>query len=144
MRTERQIVQIVSANGWNAVYAIRPEENKNNPVWVSPLACWALVQEGARRHVVGVDRTLSFCDAGDNFLGYLPPGENPEGWKEEALRNLRDPKGPQSPKRPQALQGGACGDQSDAAEAADTGRYAAKQAGPNRVVVSNEPLATTE
>jgi hypothetical protein len=99
MRSERKIIQIVPANGWNAVYAIRPEENKNNPVWVSPLACWALVQEGAHRYVVGLDRTLSFCEVGDNFLGYLPPSGNPAEWKEEALRNLQDPKSTPRPKR---------------------------------------------
>lgn len=99
MNSEGNIVQIIPANGWHAVYAIRPERNKNNPVWVAPLACWALVEEGAHRYVVGLDLTLSFCEAGDNFLGYLPPGENPRGLKEEALRNLRDPKSTVRPKR---------------------------------------------
>jgi hypothetical protein len=107
-KVKRTIIQIVPVEGWAAVYAIRPEEHENNPVWVCPLACWALVQEGVQRYVVGLDRTLSFCEAGDNFLGYLPPGENPAGWKEEALRNLRDPKATVRPKRPRAPQGGGC------------------------------------
>ncbi len=92
MRLQRKIIQIIPAHGWNAVYAVRPEQNKNDPVWVSALACWALVQEGADRYVVGLDLTLSFCDSGDNFLGYLPPGQEPAEWKEKALRNLQDPK----------------------------------------------------
>ena len=84
MQSERKILQITPANGWNALYAIRPEENKNDPVWVSPLACWALVQQ--------LDSTLSFCDQGDNFLGYLAPGMQSDTWKEKALRYLRNPK----------------------------------------------------
>jgi hypothetical protein len=91
MNDERNIVQIIPANGWSAVYAIRPDRNYNDPVWVSPLACWALVQEGTDHYVIGLDRTLSLCEAGDNFLGYLAPGENSKGWEEAALRNLRDP-----------------------------------------------------
>ena len=98
MQSERKILQITPANGWNALYAIRPEENKNDPVWVSPLACWALVHEEKVRYVVGLDCTLSFCDQGDNFLGYLAPGMKSDMWKEKALRNLQNPKsnGPDS------------------------------------------------
>ncbi len=92
MKTPRRILQIISANGWNALYAIRPEENKNNPVWVTPLACWALVQEEEVQYVVGLDLTLSFCDQGDNFLGYLAPGMKSDIWKEKALQNLQNPK----------------------------------------------------
>ena len=92
MQSERKILQITPANGWNALYAIRPEENKNDPVWVSPLACWALVQQENVRYVVGLDSTLSFCDQGDNFLGYLAPGMQSDTWKEKALRYLRTPK----------------------------------------------------
>lgn len=91
MKPERTIIQIISAQGWNAVYAVRPDRNNNDPVWVSALACWALVQEGVDRYVVGLDLTLSFCDSGDNFLGYLPPDQDPAEWKEEALRNVRVP-----------------------------------------------------
>ncbi|MCS6329239.1 MAG: hypothetical protein H8K06_19460 [Nitrospira sp.] len=92
MQPERKILQIIPANGWNALYAIRPKENKNDPVWVSPLACWALVQQENVRYVVGLDCTLSFCDQGDNFLGYLAPGMPSDTWKEQALRNLQNPK----------------------------------------------------
>lgn len=106
MRPERKIVQIIPANGWNAVYAIRPESNKGNPVWISPLACWALVQERAHRYVTGIDRTMSFCEAGDNFLGYSPPSENPTEWKDEALRNLRDPKSTARHRRSMTPQSG--------------------------------------
>lgn len=112
MRSGRRIIQIIPAKGWNALYAIRPERNKGNPVFMSPLACWALVEESAQRYVVGLDRTLSFCDAGDNFLGYLPPGESTAVWKDDALRNLRDPKGSLRPARPLPGQGGGCGEQS--------------------------------
>ena len=94
----RRILQIIPADGWHAVYAICPDRNKNNPVWVAPLACWALVQQETVRYVVGLDCTLSFCDQGDNFLGYLAPGMKPDMWKEKALRNLQNPKsnGPDS------------------------------------------------
>ena len=87
-KSDRLIIDIAPVIGWYAVYAIRPEENKNNPVWIAPLALWALVEEDTRRYVVGLDCTLDFCDQGDNFLGYLAPGEKPEAWKEEALRFL--------------------------------------------------------
>jgi len=92
MRAPRVIIQIIPANGWHAVYSIRPERNKNNPVWVSPLACWALVQQENVRYVVGLDSTLSFCDQGDNFLGYLAPGTKSDTWEDKALRNLQNPK----------------------------------------------------
>ena len=88
-KPQRTIVQIIAADGWQAVYAIRPETNRHNPVWVSPLACWALVQEGTSRYVVGLECTLSFCDQGDNFLGYLAPGENPKKLENAAIRNLQ-------------------------------------------------------
>jgi len=89
VKPERTILQIVAAHEWHAVYAVRPEGNNNNPVWVSPLACWALVQQGKNRYVVGLDCTLSFCDQGDNFLGYLAPGEKSSCWEEEAVRNFQ-------------------------------------------------------
>ena len=88
-KPQRTIMQIIAAEGWKAVYAIRPETNRHNPVWVSPLACWALVQEDTRRYVVGLDWTVSFCDQGDNFLGYLAPGEKPKKWEEAAISNLQ-------------------------------------------------------
>jgi hypothetical protein len=98
MNAPRRILQIIPSDGWNALYAIRPERQKKNPVWVAPLACWALVQQEMVRYVVGLDCTLSFCDQGDNFLGYLAPGMKPDMWKEKALRNLQNPKsnGPDS------------------------------------------------
>lgn len=87
----RRIIQITPADGWQAVYAIQPDRNKNNPVWIAPLACWALVQQEKVRSVVGLDSTLSFCDQGDNFLGYLSPGEQPDAWREKALQYLEYP-----------------------------------------------------
>ena len=88
-KPQRTIVQIIAAEGWQAVYAIKPETNQNQPVWVSPLACWALVQEETNRYVVGLDCTLAFCNQGDNFLGYLAPGEKPKKWEDAAIRNLQ-------------------------------------------------------
>lgn len=88
----RRILQIIPADDWKAAYAIRPNHNKNNPVWIDPLACWALVQQEGVPFVVGMDSTLSFCDQGDNFLGYLSPGGNPDAWKEKALQYLQHPK----------------------------------------------------
>jgi hypothetical protein len=87
----RHIVQIIPANGWNAVYAIRPDRNNNDPVWISQLACWALVQEEQTRYVVGIDSTLSFCDQGDNFLGYSASEMRCDTWKEQAIDYLRNP-----------------------------------------------------
>ncbi len=91
MRWQRRIIQIVPANGWQAVYAIRPEQNRGNPVWVSALPLWALVEEGDRQFVIGLDSTLEFCDQGDNFLGYLSPGEALSPWSEKAERYLMNP-----------------------------------------------------
>ena len=91
MNAPRRILQIIPVDGWNALYAVRPEGPKNNPVWIAPLACWALVHDGNNRCVVGLDCTLSFCDQGDNFLGYLAPGLKSDTWKERALRNLQNP-----------------------------------------------------
>ena len=47
----REILQIIPANGWDAVYAIRPDRNNNDPVWFSSLACWALVQHENTQYV---------------------------------------------------------------------------------------------
>lgn len=88
----RRILQIISADGWHAVYAIRPDRNEDNPVWIAPLMCWALVQQDKGRFVVGLDSTLSFCDQGDNFLGYLAPGGKADTWKETALHYMNNPK----------------------------------------------------
>ena len=88
MMRDRLIVQIVPSNGWQAMYAFRPERNAGSSVWRSPVACWALVQHDATRSVVGLDSNLSFCDAGDNFLGYLGPGEDAAQWEEAARRTL--------------------------------------------------------
>jgi hypothetical protein len=41
----RRILQIVPVDGWSAVYEIRPDRNNGDPVWISRLACWALVQQ---------------------------------------------------------------------------------------------------
>lgn len=88
MLKNRLIMQITAANGWQAVYAFRPERHAGSAVWLSSVACWALVQHDAGRSVVGLDCSLSFCDAGDNFLGYLGPGEDATQWEEAARRNL--------------------------------------------------------
>jgi hypothetical protein len=86
---DRWILQIVLATGWQAVYAIRPECNDGRAVCVTPLACWALVQHEAVRSVVGLDSTMSFCDQGDNFLGYLGPGEDRMQWEQAARLYLQ-------------------------------------------------------
>jgi len=49
------------------------------------------VQQEKVRSVVGLDSTLSFCDQGDNFLGYLSPGEPPDSWRAIALQYLQYP-----------------------------------------------------
>lgn len=87
----RRILQIIAAEGWSAVYAIRPDRNDGDPVWLSRLACWALVQHEESRYVVGIDSTLSFCDQGDNFLGYAPPGNICQTWKDKAGAFLEKP-----------------------------------------------------
>lgn len=87
----RCILQIVPVDGWGAVYAIRPDRNDGDPVWISRLACWALVQHGDHRYVVGLDSALSFCDQGDNFLGYAPPGKICTTWTDKARAFLEKP-----------------------------------------------------
>jgi len=87
----RRIIQIVPVHGWSAVYAIRPDRNDGDPVWIGRLACWALVQQGQDRYVVGIDSTLSFCDQGDNFLGYAPPGKICTTWTDKARSFLEKP-----------------------------------------------------
>lgn len=96
MKPGASIISIAPVTGWYAVYAVKPEENANNPVWTSPLALWALVQEETCRRVVGLDCTLAFCDQGDNFLGYLAPGEDPNAWKDDAVKFLQG----RMPRRP--------------------------------------------
>jgi hypothetical protein len=67
-----QILSIVPADGWYAVYANVPEEG---PESRSRLLCWALVEaQGGERSIVGVDTdqrgTVEIAAYANNFVRY--------------------------------------------------------------------------
>lgn len=85
----KKIVQIMQADQWSAVWAIR-DDTGNWVALVDPLVAWALVhvwedeslyQSGEPcqwSEVVGMDTgaegLVDRVDDGDNFIGYLPHG----------------------------------------------------------------------
>ena len=95
MLRERQIVQIMPAEGWNAVF-VEQLPTGERKLSSEPLACWALVEDEAkdydrpRRQVVGLAARalarpeVSDCGISNNFVGYLRDGEDIEVWREAA------------------------------------------------------------
>jgi len=97
------ILQIMPANGWKAVYALESEDDEPS-IFRKPLTCFALIEQlydnpyGGRdlgRAVEGFDACpdggVSTVENVGNFLGYEAPGENDdevfaeawEYWKEK-------------------------------------------------------------
>ena len=99
MLRERQIVQIMPAEGWNAVFVDRLPSGEYK-LSSEPLACWALVEDEAkdydrpRRQVVGLAARalarpeMSDCGICNNFVAYLRDGEDIEVWREAAENQL--------------------------------------------------------
>lgn len=71
----KQVKQIISADGWRAVY-----REDDGDFYVEPLCCWAVVEEGGDSFVVGMDAAemVAACDSASNFVGYLASGESTE------------------------------------------------------------------
>jgi len=66
---KKQILSITSASGWHARY-----KQEDGSTHLSPIACWALIEEqDGERYVVGLDgpEYLDFCDENSNFDGYI-------------------------------------------------------------------------
>jgi hypothetical protein len=89
----RQMVQIISADGWRAVLAGRLRTGEV-VLRDKPLACWALVEDrdedGAWRDVVGMtaDGEVEECDLKGGFVGYVREGEDIEQWRAKATKML--------------------------------------------------------
>ena len=92
---KRQILQIMPANGWGAVFLV------DDPPYyvVAPMMGWALVEETDKfgdvdRFVRGLDADayVEFVNEAENFYAYIYEGcitqEVKEGWKEEGLKRL--------------------------------------------------------
>ena len=84
------IVQIVPASGWLALYA----GTETEPLIVSRVAVWALAEaKDGDRGVYGYEggEFLQCCEEADNHLAYLHESELEEGrasWTEEALAHM--------------------------------------------------------
>ena len=68
---EVRIVQIITAQGWWAIY----RKGEDDDEFSSPLVCWALVERATgERQVVGVDAdpkgTVEIAAYANNFLRY--------------------------------------------------------------------------
>lgn len=65
---KRTILQIIPAQNWYAVY----QQDNDQPDEISPVVCWALVDDGKYRYVVGLDGGdyVDYCDEMSNFRGY--------------------------------------------------------------------------
>jgi len=82
--TSKEILQIIPADGWVAVYTL-----PDHPFYViCPLACWALVRENDDpTYVVGIDGTgklAEIAEDADNFHEYILSStiddDSREGW----------------------------------------------------------------
>jgi hypothetical protein len=80
----KKILQIMPAEGWEAVYV-----NEGKPIFTN-LVCWALVEEGEDTFVAGLDSSLGspnfvdFVEDLSNFLGYKSPNDDKDWLKEAA------------------------------------------------------------
>lgn len=107
-----RVVQIMpAAPGWRAVWASLDDGTP----FADQIVCWALVDysedddavywpavTGARQAICGMytgsDGWIDSPEGGDNFLGYLAPGESADIWAElarskyERARNRREAK----------------------------------------------------
>lgn len=91
------ILQIIPAEGWNAVFAdpdADPEGDLKTLYYLRPLVCWSLVRYPAEEDFsdfeavegqIGMDEVHS-ASAFPNFLCYLGPGEKvEEDWRDELV-----------------------------------------------------------
>jgi hypothetical protein len=71
MDIERQVIQLLPADGWRAQY--KPDPDRTSSVTEDTLLCWALVREGKEFLVVGVvvdGKETKFVDLDKRFVGY--------------------------------------------------------------------------
>jgi hypothetical protein len=64
---DAEIVQIIPAPAWWAVYKV--DDDEEGDIWV-PLACWALTDQGEVVGVAPEELGLSFADGCSNFDRY--------------------------------------------------------------------------
>lgn len=64
---QRKIIQIIPAQDWYGMY-----EQEDGTMELDPIACWALVDDGQDRFVVGLAAAdyVDFCENTSNFRGY--------------------------------------------------------------------------
>lgn len=97
-REENQMLEIIPAEGWHAVFAIQMGEGDQYQLESSPLVCWARVRT-LMRHlptgkvdrsspvdgIVGIgqaDSITDYVENVDNFLGYRHVSQPLEEWQE--------------------------------------------------------------
>ena len=69
--TKREVIQLLSADGWGARYQSDPEHSS---ITEEKLVCWALLKEATRFQIVGVivrGRETRFVDLEERFIGYI-------------------------------------------------------------------------
>lgn len=76
MVAQQKILQIISAEGWLAVYDLGSGDVQD--LRTRPLACWALVEDSTGTRIVGMDADfLAGQRPPGKFLGYVTAAEGP-------------------------------------------------------------------
>ncbi len=95
----KRIAQIIPADGWLVVYAGDTDED---PISAGPLCAWGLVimdcwEPGCKKPVgemrglvASGDGMIDVCGDEVNFLGYVPPGQDPMSLFKDASRLYRE------------------------------------------------------
>lgn len=75
MVAQRRITQIISAEGWLAVYDLGSGDVTD--IRTRALVCWALMEDASGTQVVGLDADLAAGHRAEGkFLGYIKEGES--------------------------------------------------------------------
>lgn len=89
----KNIVQIIPADGWKAVF-LWENASEKDAIGVLPLVCWALVEDkNKKRNIFGViatgDGLLGLLNDDDAFFQLLSPVEKVDDIRERAMREWR-------------------------------------------------------
>jgi hypothetical protein len=85
MVSQRRITQIIAADGWLAVYNLGSGDVSD--IRTRPLVCWALIEDAAGSHVVGLDADTA---AGDRAPGlFLGMSRRERAWSDSGNSPMR-------------------------------------------------------
>jgi hypothetical protein len=86
-----KILQIIPADGWSAVFALRNHDTDDVNLHEEPLVCWALFEKNGMQDMSGLTRegATFACVEDPDFIGYLARGESASKYAEEGRAHLR-------------------------------------------------------